>query len=160
MSDKKQYSVLFVCTANQCRSPMAEALFIRYLKDNGDDLEKWNVASAGCWAYPNLSATPHAIQTAEKMGGDLNFHSSKAVSEKLLKDFNLILCMEFDHTHFIKRNFPEAADDVFLLSEMVGEVFEIHDPIGGTLENYEQTAEKLNEIILSGFKKIHNLSKK
>jgi len=139
---------------------MAEALFIRYLKDNGDDLEKWNVASAGCWAYPNLSATPHAIQTVEKMGSDLNFHSSKAVSEKLLKDFNLILCMESDHTHFIKRNFPEAADDVFLLSEMVGEFFEIHDPIGGTLENYEQTAEKLNEIILSGFKKIRNLSKK
>jgi len=137
---------------------MAEALFTRYLKDNGDDLEKWNVASAGCWAYPNLSATPHAVQTAEKMGGDLNFHFSKAVSENLLKDFNLILCMESDHTHFIKRNFPEAADDVFLFSEMVGEDCEILDPVGGTLEEYEQTAEKLNEIIHSGFKKIQNLS--
>lgn len=139
---------------------MAEALFIRYLKDNGDDLEKWNVASAGCWAYPNLSATPHAIQTAKKMGGDLNFHFSKAVSENLLKDFNLILCMESDHTHFIKRNFPEVAVDVFLFSEMVGEDFEIHDPVGGTLEKYKQTAEKLNKIIHSGFKKIQNLSKK
>jgi len=160
MSEKKQYSILFVCTANQCRSPMAEVLFTRYLEDNGYDLEKWSVASAGCWAYPNLPATPYAIQTAEKMGGDLNFHSSKAVSENLLKDFNLILCMESDHTQFIKRNFPEVADDVFLFSEMVGEDFEIHDPVGGTLENYEQTAEKLKKIIRSGFKKIHSLSTK
>jgi len=160
MPEKTQYSLLFVCTANQCRSPMAEALFIRYLKDNAYDLEKWNVASAGCWAYPDLSATPHAVQTVEKMGGDLYFHSSKAVSEDLLKDFNLILCMESDHKRFIKRNFPEAAKDVFLFSEMIGKDFEIHDPVGGTLEKYEQTAEKLKETMQSGFKKIRGLSKK
>ena len=68
--------------------------------------------------------------------------------------------MESDHKHFIKRNFPQTADNVFLLSEMIGKVFEIDDPIGGTLEEYEHTAEKLKEIIRSGFKKIHSLSGK
>jgi protein-tyrosine phosphatase len=139
---------------------MAQVLFIQYLKEKGDDPEKWKVMSAGCWAYPDLPATQYAVQTAEKMGGDLNFHSSKAVSENLLKDFNLILCMESDHKQFIKRNFPEAADNVFLFSEMIGEVFEIDDPVGGTLEAYEHTANMLKEIMHSGFEKIRSLSRK
>ena len=160
MPEESQYSTLFVCTANQCRSPMAEVLFIQYLKEKGYDPEKWKIMSAGCWAYPDLPATLHAIQTVEKMGGDLNFHSSKAVSENLLVDFNLILCMEFDHKQFIKRNFPQAADNVFLFSEMIGKVFEIDDPVGGTFEEYEHTAEKLKEIMHSGFKKILSLSRK
>ena len=139
---------------------MAEALFNLFLQEKGCSPEKWRTASAGCWAYPNLPATQYAIQTVEKMGGDLNFHSSQAVSENLLKDFNLILCMESDHTHFIKRNFPEAAEGVFLFSEMIGKDFEIHDPVGGTLKKYKQTAEKLREIMRSGFKKIRSLSQK
>jgi len=114
--------------------------------------------SAGCWAFPDLPATRFAVQTAQKMGGDLNFHSSKAVSENLLKDFNLVLCMESDQKYFIKRNFPDAADKVFLFSEMIGDVFEIDDPVGGTLEEYEHTAEKLKDIIQFGFKKIRSLS--
>ena len=158
MLKEPQYSTLFVCTANQCRSPMAEVLFIQYLKEKGYDPEKWKVMSAGCWAYPDLPATQYAVQTAEKMGSDLNFHSSKPVSENLFRDFNLILCMESDHKHFIKRNFPEAADNVFLFSEMIGEVFEIVDPIGGTFKEYEHTAKKIKEIIHSGFKKIRSLS--
>ncbi len=139
---------------------MVEALFIYYLKDNGYDPEKWKIASAGCWAYPDQPATRYAVQTVEKMGCDLNFHSSQAVSEKLLKEFNLILCMESDHKLFIKRNFPEAADNVFLFSEMIGEVFEIDDPVGGTIEQYEHTAEKLKGIIRRGFEKIRDLSRK
>jgi len=139
---------------------MAQVLFTQYLKEKGYDPEKWKVMSAGCWAYPDLPATRYAVQTAEKLGSDLNSHSSKVVTENLLKDFNLILCMESDHKHFIKRNFPEAADNVFLFSEMIGEVFEIDDPVGGTFEAYELTADKLKEIMRSGFEKIHSLSRK
>jgi protein-tyrosine-phosphatase len=87
---------------------MAEVFFIQYLKEKGYDPEKWKVMSAGCWAYPDLPATRHAVQTAEIMSCDLFFHSSKAVSENLLKNFKLILCMESGHVNFIKRNFPEA----------------------------------------------------
>ncbi len=154
------YSTLFVCTANQCRSPMAQVLFIQYLKEKEDDPEKWMVMSAGCWAYPDFPATQYAVQTMEKMGCDLNFHSSKTVSANLLKDFNLILCMESNHKHFIKRNFPEVEGNVFLFSEMIGEVFEIDDPIGGTFEAYEHTADQLKEIMHSGFEKIRSLSQK
>lgn len=139
---------------------MAEVLFIQHLKEKGYDPKNWIVASAGCWAYPDLPATRHAVQTAGKMGCDLNFHSSKAVSENLLKDFNLVLCMESDHKHFIKRNFPEAINTVTLFSEIIGKVFEIDDPVGGTLLEYEQTAERLKEIMYSGFKKIRSLSQK
>jgi protein-tyrosine-phosphatase len=139
---------------------MAEVFFIQYLKEKGYDPEKWKVMSAGCWAYPDLPATRHAVQTAEKMSCDLFFHSSKAVSENLLKNFNLILCMESDHVNFIKRNFPEAADNVYLFSEMIGDIFEIDDPVGETLKEYEHTAKKLKEIMHRGFKKIRGFSQK
>lgn len=160
MAGEAQFSTLFVCSANQCRSPMAEALFTLYLKEKGINPEKWRVASAGCWAYPGLSATQNAIQTVKNMNGDLSSHSSQPVSDNLLKDFSLILCMESEHKKFIKRNFPESSNNVYLFSEIIGKDFDIDDPVGGPLENYEETAAMLKKIIHSGFKRIHSLSGK
>ena len=153
-----QYSTLFVCSANQCRSPMAEALFIQYIKEKGFSSEEWLVASAGCWAYPGFPATMNAIRTVEDLGCDLNSHFSQAITDNLLKDFSLILCMENEHKEFINKHFPESSSNVYLLTEMIGEEVEIDDPVGGPLEEYQGTAAFLKEIILSGFDKIQELS--
>ena len=159
MTDKAQYSTLFVCTANQCRSPMAEGLFKQYLKEEEIDPEQWRVSSAGCWAYPDLPATQFAVQTVKNMDCDLSFHTAQSVSDDLLKDYSLILCMESEHKKFIKRNFPESSNNVFLFSEMIGKEFEIDDPVGGQLEDYEKTAIILKKIMHSGFEKIRSLSR-
>jgi len=158
MADETQSSTLFVCSANQCRSPMAEALFIQYLTEEGIPQGKWLVASAGCWAYPGFPATNNAVETVEKLGCNLSSHSSQAVSDNLLKDFSLVLCMESEHIKFIKKKFPDFSDNVYLFSEMIGKDFDIDDPIGGPLKDYEETASLLKEIMHSGSKKIRSLS--
>jgi len=160
MKNKNTNSVLFVCSANQCRSPMAEALLCNHLEDEGQNPEKWRIASAGCWAYPEIPATQKAVETVASIGCDLSSHSSQAVSDKLLKDFNLILCMEKEHVDFIYRHFQGNDKKVFLLSEMIEEDFEIEDPVGRSLEDYKKTATQLLNIIKSGFGNISRLSGK
>lgn len=137
---------------------MAEVLFIQYLEKQGYDQQVWLVASAGCWAYPDQPATEFAVQTVEILGCDLSLHSSQAVSENLLKKFNLILCMEADHKFFIRRNFPDMVQKVFLFSEMIGKEFDIDDPVGGQLEEYAFITQKLRSIMETGFNKILELS--
>ena len=152
-------STLFICSANQCRSPMAEALFIQYIKEKGYDLKKWIVSSAGCWVIPGMPATLNAKMVVEEKNAHLYFPSSKAISEKMVKDYNVLLCMGNNHSQFIKRNFPKSSNNIFLLSEMIGEKFEIEDPVGKTLKDYRKTANLLSNILKSGFSKISDLSK-
>jgi protein-tyrosine phosphatase len=137
---------------------MGEVLFKQYIQSQGYSGQDWEVASAGCWARPEQPATKNAILTAESYKCNLWLHSSQAVSEILLKKFNLLLCLESEHKDFIKRNFPEMAEKVFLLSNMIGADFNIDDPVSGTLETYALTAQKLMSIMLAGFPRIRNLS--
>jgi protein-tyrosine-phosphatase len=137
---------------------MAEALFIQYIQEKGFGSEGWSVASAGCWAYPGFPATLNAIKTVHGLGCDLNSHSSQAVTQELLKDFSLILCMENDHKQFISEHFPGSSKKVFLLTEMIGDNQEIDDPVAGPIEDYQETASFLKNIIQSGFEKIQKLS--
>jgi len=152
------HSVLFVCTANQCRSPMAEVIFKQSLVDNGYDLDKWQIESAGCWAYDGLSATDTAVLAASEMGLDLTNHNSRGISESLLDRFNLILCMEFDHKRTLQRNFTEAKERIFLLSEMADEEKEIDDPVGLSLEAYLDTTDEIRGYLDTGMEKIFQLS--
>ena len=97
-----KYSVLFVCTANQCRSPMAEVLFKGFLEGSREIPDQWMVGSAGLYAYPNYPATPHAQSAMINCGLDLTDHQSQPVTEALLDKYNLILCMESNQKRTIK----------------------------------------------------------
>jgi protein-tyrosine-phosphatase len=148
-------TVLFVCAANQCRSPMAMALFKDLVKNES---EEWQIASAGILARSNYPATDHAIQAMSKLGLSLDEHGSQPVTEALLDMYNLILCMENDQVSFIKQNFPNSKQKVFLLSEMVGNSIEIYDPVGLSLHMYSKTALEIRSILEDGLKKIKGLS--
>lgn len=138
---------------------MAEALCKFHISEVSPALiDGWKVASAGCWAYPGMPATTKAIAAAEAKGAELNDHSSQPVTLELLDDFELILCMEQGHVDFIKRHFPETDRKVFLLSEMIGDTFEIDDPVGSTQSDYMTTAEKIYSIIKLGWQRIKELS--
>lgn len=152
-----QKSVLFVCTANQCRSPMAEVLF-RDLVSSLDPEANWHVASAGCWARPNNIATQTALIVMQDRGIDLSEHLSQPVTEALLDNFNLILCMEEEHKRLIRRNFSSAREKTFLLYEMIGKEKEIGDPIGMSQYAYEDTANEMLGIMTEGFEKISKLA--
>ena len=159
MQPKVKRSTLFVCSANQCRSPMAEALFRHLIETNANLFpEKWHIASAGCWAYPGMPATAKAITTVAGLGALLNDHASQLVSADLLSQYHLILCMENAHVDFIKSQFPEIANKVFLLSQMVGEEYEIDDPVGQSQKAYDRSAQIILSILQHGLERIRSLS--
>lgn len=150
-------SVLFVCSANQCRSPMAEAFFKDMVSGIDPDTH-WQIESAGCWARPGNPATYSAIEVLNLRGIDLSEHNSQPVTETLLENFNLILCMESEHKRYIQRNFSSAYEKTYLLTEMIGKSKEIWDPVGMTLEIYNHIADEIIEILDSGFEALSLLA--
>lgn len=151
MVEKK--SILFVCTANQCRSPMAEVIMKDYLKrmDLHSSIE---VQSAGTWAKNGYPATDLGIKAMAERGLDTSSHKSQSISKVFLEPFDLILTMESGHKEAIQIEFSSLADKVFMLSEMSGEITNIEDPIGRSYHQYLETADQINDWIKSGFPRI------
>jgi len=146
-------SILFVCTANQCRSPMAEAIMKDYL-NNMDLKTEWEVQSAGTWAESGFPATAFGIKAMAERGLDTSGHSSQPVRSELLNQNDLILTMEAGHKEAIQVEFPAVRHKVFLLSEMAEVKTNIEDPIGGSFEDYLNTANEIDEWIQKGMSKI------
>ena len=150
-------SVLFVCTANICRSPMASALF-KSLVAQRADAKSWRVASAGVWAMEGSSAARNSQAVVASRGLDLSSHRAQGVSRELLRRFNLILTMEQGHKEALRAEFPDLASRIYLLTEMVERNADIRDPIGGTMIDYEDTARELEQILTQGMEKIVRLA--
>ena len=151
-------SVLLVCTANVCRSPMAEALLLGYLNRSGLDPEQWRVESAGTWAQDGNPASRNSAEVMKERGLDLSQHSSKIITANLMAEFNLILVMEANHKEALKFEFPALADRIFMLSEMVGEKLSVEDPIGLDLNAYRKCADEIQNYIELGWGNIQRLA--
>lgn len=150
-------SVLFVCTANICRSPMASALFSALLKRRGTSAG-WRVESAGTWTLEDEPAAAKSIRLLNERGLNLRRHRSRSVSRELLRGFNLILTMEHGHKEAMQAEFPEASNRIFLLSEMVGGNQEIKDPMGGPEADFLQTIAELETLLEQGYDRIAQLA--
>lgn len=135
---------------------MAMGLFKARLKEDECD---WRVESAGTWAMEGMLAAENTQNIVAQRGVDLSEHRSRIVSGELLEQFDLILAMEQNHKEALQVEFPEFRERVYLLSEMVDEVYNIKDPIGGRMSEFEDTAEELDFIFERGFKKIRDLAK-
>lgn len=149
-------SVLFVCTANMCRSPMAQGLFLAQLGEKHND---WRIESAGVAAMEGTPASQKTLQILSEKGIDLYFHKARQIDRYLMEQFALILVMEQHHKQILQSQYPDFAAKVYLLSEMSGERHEIDDPVGGTLEDYRRTAFQIETILKSGFPRIEQLAK-
>lgn len=148
--------ILFVCTANICRSPVAEAVLRHRLRERG--MADWTVGSAGTWAVQERGAAQNSIQVLAERGMDINDHRSRMVSDELLEEADLILCMESGHVEALKAEFPEVAHRIHLLSETAGESFSISDPYRGPLEAYQQMAATVTDLIDRGLQRIIDLA--
>jgi protein-tyrosine-phosphatase len=150
-------SILFVCSANQCRSPMAEVLFEALLEQHGER-DKWRVESAGVWAYNGARATTNAQKAMQERGLDLSRHVSQPAERTLLKQFNLIVVMEVEHKSVLQQSHPDLAERIFTIRELVGQQGDFNDPVGGSLEVYTSAAEELEELLIKAYEKISKLS--
>lgn len=122
--------VVFVCTGNTCRSPMAEAIF----KDLVRDVE---VVSAGIYASYGQMATPNAIKVCEKYGLDLKNHFSQNIGRVNLAYDDLILTATDLHKNELLNAYPNL--EIHTIRGYAGcEPEDIADPIGGDLDDYEK----------------------
>lgn len=137
--------VLFVCTGNTCRSPMAAALMRHAAAERGIAVD---VASAGTFAAPGEPATPEASRALQERGVDPGEHRAALLTREMVAGADVVLTMTARHKEFVLGLAPEAAARVFTLAEYAGEGgTEVPDPFGQDLETYKQTADTLARLV-------------
>lgn len=134
-------NVLFVCTGNTCRSPMAAALFNKIAIERGLDVR---IESAGLFAMDGETASNEAIIVMQKYDIDLLGHHAQSINSELLEKSDLILTMTAAHKMVLEQSVP---DKVYTLCEYAGADFDIDDPFGGDVEDYEECAAQIYEAL-------------
>ena len=149
--------ILVICTANICRSPVAAALLRDRLRQRG--LNDWTVGSAGTWAMVARPASRYSVDVMGRHGFNINDHRAAMVKDHHLREADLVLTMEDGHAEALRAEFPAQAHKVFLLTEMIGRTYNIPDPYGGPVEEYQRMYEGLVEVIDGGLERIIALAK-
>jgi tRNA threonylcarbamoyl adenosine modification protein (Sua5/YciO/YrdC/YwlC family) len=137
LAEGLQFNVLFVCTGNTCRSPMAMGL-LRTLVDPG----RVAVRSAGMNTVNGNPAAPNSIAIVRDHGGSIDDHRTQELTPELTRWADLILVMEFRHYEYVLQFAPDAVPKIFLLKEYKRNTRynEIADPVGQDLEAYRRSA--------------------
>jgi protein-tyrosine-phosphatase len=149
------HSVLFVCTANICRSPMAMALWQARVSSSASE---WRIESAGTWAIDGQPAAIRAQSVLREIGLDITSHRSRTVTSEMLLSFNLILTMERGQKEALCFEFPKIARRVYTLSEMVLAEYDIQDPVGGSDADFRRTLREIDNLLKAGFVRIDRLA--
>lgn len=127
--------ILFVCTGNTCRSPMAEGIFRRMLED--EKIENIECASAGLSAITGDEVSANSVKAVQKYGVDISNHRASAINSYKILDTDLFVCMTKSHRFAIASAIGD--EKVIVLNS------EISDPYGGDLETYEKCADEICE---------------
>jgi protein arginine phosphatase len=141
--------ILFVCTGNTCRSPMAEAIL------KSKKIDGLEVKSAGIYAATGSEASAHAKKVLEDHHIKHN-HLSNMLTLESVHWADLILTMTGSHKYAILQQYPETAGKVFALKEFTGEAYEVDvvDPFGGPLSIYQETYQELDKLITKALEKM------
>jgi protein-tyrosine-phosphatase len=144
--------ILFVCTGNICRSPMAEGLLKKMAFDHQWSLE---VQSAGLAAFNGVPATSEAVEACLEKGINISAHQSQPLSKTLVLESTLILTMTDKHKESILRKMPQLADKVCLLSDFAGKGIEdVEDPMGQSIDAYRKIFSQIEGYLLKAQEKL------
>ncbi len=149
--------ILFVCTGNLCRSPMAAGLLRQRLAQRGLE-DRYQVRCAGVWAMDGCPASENAIAVMAERGIDITGHVAHTVTADDVAEADLILVMSREHEQMIGNTWPQYAWKVHRLSEMVGKRKDIVDPYGDSIEAYRACANTIADYIDRGLQHILELA--
>lgn len=135
--------ILFVCTGNTCRSPMAEVIFRKISMEKGLGFE---AESAGICTITGLPASQNSVLAMEEIGVDLKQFCSTDISELNLQDYTLIAVMTEEHRRVLTDVFGVAEEKIRILG---GDSGGISDPYGGSLGVYRQTRDEIADAVES-----------
>lgn len=142
-------NVIFVCTGNTCRSPMAEGFFKTICADSGT----FDVRSRGIHAADGMSASEYSVIAASELGSDIKDHASHQITQADVSWADFIFTMTSSHASALKSAFPEFANKIFSIGEFVGST-DVSDPYGGDLGTYRECAQKIKAAVQKIYDKL------
>ena len=150
-------SILFVCTGNMYRSPLAAGLFLKQLQQAGQG-GSWIVDSAGTWTVSGQPLPEQTLELAKGFGFDLSGQLTRLVDLDLLEARGLILVMERGHKEALGIEFPSISGRLHLISEVADRlVYDIPDPVSSDA-SLAEIAAGLFQLIERGFRNIVELA--
>ncbi|MDR2006045.1 MAG: hypothetical protein LBP78_02225 [Acidaminococcales bacterium] len=150
------YTVLFVCSGNTCRSPMAQLILLRKIKD-ANLSERVRVLSAGLNALKGDEMAAAARAAMRKRGIAAGGFSARAVDEKTVGRSDIILTMTLAQLRALTASFPAARGKAYTLGNFCGGG-DVPDPFGGDEKEYEACAARLEDMLGRAMAKISGLS--
>ena len=145
MSQRKPHRIMFVCTGNTCRSPMAAALLNRLAREAG---LPWTAYSAGVSATTNAPLSEGAAAELERRGVPPVTHKARKADLGALNQVDVVYTMTRGHRDWLVSLFPSAADKIQVLREAAGlSPADVEDPMGGGADDYERAADAVEEAL-------------
>jgi len=149
-------TVIFVCTGNVCRSPMAAGFFYdKLLREQAEG--SLRVRSAGTWALEGQPASAYALQVMAEHDLDISGHRGRNLTQADVNEAELILVMTLRHKEAIAHDLERSDGKLHLLTAMAGPPYDIQDPYGGSIVDYRRTATELADLVERGYPKVMEL---
>ncbi len=141
--------ILFVCSGNTCRSPMAAALFARILEDHKpEQFQEYQVSSAGIFAAEGMRAAREAVQAMYKYDINISEYKSSQLDPDMIEKSDFIFTMTRAQRDCLLDMFPDTKAQICLLGDFAGLMDEeVCDPYGKGEQMYHQCAEQLMNIL-------------
>ena len=153
-------NIIVVCTANICRSPMAEGLLAHALAGQPEPLKSLKVVSVGVSARTGDVVSENSVVALRKTGIDISGHRSRPLTQEMLDGALAVLCMTEAHRSLIELQAAPLPKHLYLFREFLKNSgpAEIGDPYGGPLKLYEATRDELVEAIPSLLKFLKSIT--